>query len=336
MPSHMPWQTHGKRHGKAAHMPDTPHVDAHPAHPCASNATQAQRPFNRGASTPLGGAMAPKKQAVAANTAGSKSQRRGEALAPPPLPPDVVAIPVHVPPPAPVGVQEQPRKPQLPGADADPDVLPLMRGIIASASHDLRRHMAEDTAAFAAFADVPLHEHEPLEIKATASDRELLSYKPPWKHEAAQTSLANTGLYEASGNLFWVNPFPASAQATVCAGETPPWSAVMGMSDAFRPDDAATFKQPDATAREKRISPGHVGAPCLDVGGFDKATFKGTLQLVTGHPVIYGWYVAMREALSRGDNRWIASLVQAAVTVTLRGDVCLDARLGEVVDSLVE
>ena len=176
---------------------------------------------------------------------------------------------------------------------------------------------------YAAFADVDLHSHKPLEIRDVAGEAGLLSYKAPWNRESAKLALAGTGLYEASGNMFWMNPFPSDADMTTCAGDTPSWKSIHGAADAFRVDDKAFEMGSAGPARQNRILfPGvmAVHAPTLDV--FIGDTFPGNMQVVTGHVLIYAWYLAMFEALQGGHALWVASLFQAALTVTIRAHVC--------------
>ena len=40
----------------------------------------------------------------------------------------------------------------------------------------------------------------------------MVSYKHPWNAEIAATTLDRTGMYEASANLMWLNPFFPQAQ----------------------------------------------------------------------------------------------------------------------------
>ena len=62
-----------------------------------------------------------------------------------------------------------------------------------------------------------------------------------------------------------------------------------------------------------------VHAPTLD--DFRSGSFAGSLQVVTGHCAIYGWYVSMFEALNGQDFDWVTALWQAALTVTLHAHI---------------
>ena len=208
--------------------------------------------------------------------------------------------------PTPSATATPPRKPDLPtcpDAVCGVPVLALMRALIVYVKYELRLRIRGDkTTMYAAFADVDLHSHQPLESRAAAGEADMLSYKAPWKRESAKLALGGTGLYEASGSLFWLNPFPPDAEMSKCAGATPSWKSVHAAADAFRPDDLKAFEMgSEGPTRQKRIlfpAVMAVHAPTLD--GFLAEAFPGNVQVVTGHVLIYAWYLAMFEALQGG------------------------------------
>ena len=223
--------------------------------------------------------------------------------------------------------QGPPAKPVVPADDAEHvNVLALMRSLIKYVQYRLKDRIAEqETGAFAGFGPVDLHAHRPLDIRAQAADTDLLSYKAPWNNESARAALAGTHMYEAGGSLFWMSPFPQGDERTKIAGDTPSWSTVVATAVAFRPDDIKTFEanEVEGAARSKRILfPGvmSVHAPTLD--SFLAEAFPGNLDVLTGHAAIYAWYLAMYDALEGGHTLWMASLFQAALTVTVRAHVC--------------
>lgn len=227
------------------------------------------------------------------------------AVAPPApsVPPPVVAV-----------------KPTLPvPEDPNVDVLTVMRGVIDYVKVTLRQRLREDAALSSGFADVALNEHTPLEIKSQAAgDSDCCSYKAPWVKATAEVSLSSTGLYEASGNLFWTNPFPDDAQAQVCAGEVPGWSTVCAMADGFR----CGGQTGGTAARDRRIIfPVTMCVHASTLDAFKADSFAGSLKVVTGHAATYGWFLAMFDALGGQDCIWVAALWQAALTVTLRAHI---------------
>ena len=212
-----------------------------------------------------------------------------------------------------------PVNPELPQPEStDVDVVMVMRGVIEYVKVTLRERLRQDATLSSGFADVPLDEHAPLEIRGGSGESDLLSYKAPWVNDKAMVSLGSTGLYEGGGNLFWANPFPDDRQAQVCAGEVPGWPIVWGMAECFR----CGGQTEGTAARDRRILfPVTLCLHASTLDGFKGDSFAGSLRVVTGHAAIYGWYVAMCEALGGQDRTWVATLWQAALTVTLQAHI---------------
>ena len=222
--------------------------------------------------------------------------------------------------------QDAPAKPKMPDSstDADVDIRTLMRSVISYVKYHFKQHLRGNPSYFSGFSDVELHEHVPLAIRdAQGSDTELLSYKAPWSTELAAMSLRTTDKYEAGGNIFWINPFPASGDDEAVAGDLNSWAFVNSMADVFRDSGGASTPSKGTVAKEKRLTftvVFSVWAPNLDF--YDgRATFPGTMKLVAGHVAIWGWYVAAYEALEAGQTELLALLWQAALTATIQANV---------------
>ena len=229
-----------------------------------------------------------------------------------------------------------PTKPAVPTAEArDTDTLAAMRGIIEYVQHHLHARLASHPQFV---RTVALHEQQPLTIRAaTPAVRELMSYKHPWTPDEAAQSLALTGRYEAGGNIMWLNPFTTvvnalagsltCSEAANAAGPAPTWESVHRMADQFRvsQDPASTRVETGRVAKEKRLlfrAPVQVHAPTLDT--LTKPSFPGTLELVSGHVMLYGWYLAVFEALDAGGpaaDEWNYMLWQAGLTVSIHAQV---------------
>ena len=228
-----------------------------------------------------------------------------------------------------------PPKPELPSAEEkDTDTLDLMRAITKYVKYRLRLYLKESHPATSAFPDVELHDHMPLNIKKAGGDQELLSYKAAWDQNTAAVSFDGTMRYEAGGNIFWLHPFCASdGDEAKAAGETPSWAQVHEMANLFRLNGGnQDVEIPQGTmAKEKRMfftAPFRVHASTLDAF-VKKATFPGTLKLVTGHVILYAWYVAMCEALDAGGKAgqdWVLALWQAALTASIHAEIITDGR----------
>ena len=78
---------------------------------------------------------------------------------------------------------------------------------------------------------------------------------------ALAAALAGTNLYEAGGNIFWLNPVIGSGDEQICSGEGQSWELVHDMADPFRLNDGAGASTPctGTLAKERRQS--HLPSP---------------------------------------------------------------------------
>ena len=67
----------------------------------------------------------------------------------------------------------------------------------------------------------------------------IVSYKQPWDTDVAKRTLEQTGMYEASANLLWLNPFPLGNVAQQIAGDAPQWRTLLEAVDKFMTLEAA-------------------------------------------------------------------------------------------------
>ena len=58
----------------------------------------------------------------------------------------------------------------------------------------------------------------------------------------------------------------------------------------------------------------------------EKHSFPGTVNIVTGHAMLWGWCVAAFRALTKGDVEHIACLWQSALTASIQMHIITDAR----------
>ena len=70
----------------------------------------------------------------------------------------------------------------------------------------------------------------------------MMSHKAAWEVDVARISLTNTGMYEASANLLWLNPFLKTTAAQQIAGNPPSWSQLTEAVAMFMTKDAAHNK----------------------------------------------------------------------------------------------
>jgi hypothetical protein len=216
-----------------------------------------------------------------------------------------------------------PTEPQLPTSTSDDSSINMgnvMKCIIPYVLHHLRAALASGTQ----FADMPLHLQQPLDIKTKSQTSELVSYKDVWNTANAVTALTATAMYEAAGSLIWCNPFPASEDEEVLAGDPVLWSQVREVADRhFRHACKAPAETRGKAPAETRGSdvPRTVFPISLPVHveevGFIETQLRSTLHVVSGHVYLYGWYLAMYEALDAGSTLDVLSLWRCCLTATL-------------------
>ena len=95
------------------------------------------------------------------------------------------------------------------------------------------------------------------------------------------------------------------------AGGLPGWPDIMETMSLF----VAESDRVTTTGRIKIPGAIYVYASTLDE--VEKDVFPGTLNILVGHALYFGWHVSMFKALTSGNDAWNASLWQAALTVTM-------------------
>jgi hypothetical protein len=152
----------------------------------------------------------------------------------------------------------------------------------------------------------------PLTISSTG---EASSYKHPWDVGSAKESLAASGLYEAAGSIFWCSVRrPADS-------DDPPAT----MAEVKRCANQFVLAALGAGSPDRITFPVVVPITMHEIGEADRTAFDGTLQVLTGHAFLYGWWYAIHEALAstQGNDapddaaKRVKQLMECARTVTL-------------------
>ena len=134
---------------------------------------------------------------------------------------------------APRGDGAQPPFPTIIEGNDPRNVLSNMRSIIPWVRYHSKQHVRSIPELSRQFADVDLHQHQPLDIKTISETtlNELKSFKHPWCREKAKHALEGTSLYEASASIWWCDPLPpvAGDMATIAAA-TATWQEILDMA----------------------------------------------------------------------------------------------------------
>ncbi|CAK0824327.1 unnamed protein product [Prorocentrum cordatum] len=274
----------------------------------------------------LGGAPPAKVAKAAApagaSTPGPKGSRPEKPSAP------AAQIPRQVPPGAPA-VVEAPPLPELPvGAGAancsEEKTQTLMRAVVAYNRYHVRRVPRGDSRWFTGWLDRPVHERQPIAIRRPDSEHDLLTYFSPWKRAEAIISFNGTGTYKGGGNVFWLDPFVGSSgKMRPVAGGPPLYPACLDAAEQHalgRILQKGLARGAASAAHEARIKFSHVFTTfSWDLGSYDADHFDSSLPLVCGHVALWGFHIALLQALGRGDAASVAVLVQASLCAPIEG-----------------
>jgi len=204
---------------------------------------------------------------------------------------------------------------------APEEVYRLMNAIGSKVIKDLPRFFAQSSATHREFATVAyknaqdLHMHDPLAAQALSSDT------ASWNGAEAAISLRKLGLYEASANITWLNPFTEDELAQKVSGDPPKWSDIVLLADAFMTmagDQGKTLAAAQSPGGVKRlIFP--VVVP-VHLSRVDAAKVRGS----AGMPVVFGgvfgfaWYMGVYRAMTKCDVPLVASLWQMGLTTSVQ------------------
>ena len=151
---------------------------------------------------------------------------------------------------------------------------------------------------------------EPLVI---AGAQGLQSFKEAWVPKNALASCRSVGMYEAGGNLLWIDP-EVAVGSTEIPSEDPAWHAVCRMAQAL--------SEPTVFENGKKRIRLTVTLSCARRAGLvgmsgESYPSGGALVLLGGHGVLWSWYVAMAQALKNGETDLVKMLYECALTTTL-------------------
>ena len=206
----------------------------------------------------------------------------------------------------------------------------------------LRQELPAALAKFGIHAaEMKVEEASPLKIKAADADAEqavagdssaLSSYKESWSPVNCQGAIKKTGMYEAGGNLTWLDLGFVGEMAALLHAE-PAWGTVLRYQKQYfsrsacasmsaTPADAA----PAAEASVGLSTPARLDRlvfPCTmsaysDDDAQDWSKMPTSLRLLGGQAIVFAWYVAAGRAMQQDDDVLLKLLWQAALTCTIR------------------
>ena len=111
---------------------------------------------------------------------------------------------------------------------------PYMMGLIAWTADALGKFLAQHVDKFGELPAGGIYAVAPLAIQDEKEDR-LMSFKEPWKVEQCQKALSTTDMYEAAGNICWLQPIAATETEEILAGDPPSMADVNEAAENFFP-----------------------------------------------------------------------------------------------------
>ena len=156
----------------------------------------------------------------------------------------------------------------------------------------------------------------PLKIEKESKTSKLSNFKETWTPANCASSIATTGLYEAGGSLFWLDPGFVGGHVPLLH-QAPQWSVVAKYTQEFFSRTACGAAEEGESGLGRLLFPCVVEAYECDAGR-DWSKMPRSLKLLAGQPMLFAWYLAAARALQRSDDALLTVLWQAALTCTVR------------------
>lgn len=186
----------------------------------------------------------------------------------------------------------------------------VMKKIIPWVIERMHEELADSVPEIGKLKDVTAA--APLKI----ADTKVTSFKETWNPANCHLSCSQSGIYEAGGSLFWMDP---ELNDFHLPAEEPSWSWVFEAASshfiAFLHKDNLRILFP------------------VPLRGFLKRNtmfaktempHAGSLTPLTGHAFIYAWYAAAFMAMEKNDKARLVQLYECALTVTITMFVDVD------------
>ena len=166
-----------------------------------------------------------------------------------------------------------------------------------------------------------LADSPPLEISAGAQ-KSLKNFREPWNMQSCLESLNSTQIYEASGNVFWLDVLGTKFGDLELHDADVTWRRLLDDGAALWSDEAFLSSCDEAQYR-RFIFPGYLPAVLANPSHVESTLKSGAchfsrLCVLGGHSIIYSWYQALADALAGGVDSRVWKLYEAGMTATIR------------------
>ena len=169
-----------------------------------------------------------------------------------------------------------------------------------------------------------LAEAPPFQISQDAK-KAFKNFREPWQMSSCLNALTSTQLYEASGNVFWLDVLGSKFGEHDLADAEVTWHRLHDAA-AIWSEEAFVSSCEDPHYR-RFVFPGYLPAALANTSHIEamvksQACHFKALCVLGGHAIIYAWYVALADAFQAGltaakDLR-IWKLYEAGMTATIR------------------
>ena len=191
-----------------------------------------------------------------------------------------------------------------------------MEALVPSVQEDLTAFLKKrDTGFTGTLADSP-----PLEISAGAQ-KSLKNFREPWNMQSCLESLNSTQIYEASGNVFWLDVLGTKFGDLELHDADVTWRRLLDGAALW--SEEAFLSSCDEAQYRRFIFPGYLLAVLANTSHVESTLKSGAchfsrLCVLGGHSIIYSWYQALADALAGGVDSRVWKLYEAGMTATIR------------------
>ncbi len=182
--------------------------------------------------------------------------------------------------------------PALPQSGADTAAWPIMRDVVVWCLANLSARFFVPAKLS---ADAP-HLHAPLRISTAEKESSISSYQEPWDTVQCKHAVRTTGFYQAAANITWLNP---SLMDLALPVDDPSFDSVVGFAD--RCFSVEALAAGSSTTRKRLLFPVVLEAYVQSVQELSADTFRQSLQVLGGHSLLFGWWLAVFRSLSAAD-----------------------------------
>ena len=167
----------------------------------------------------------------------------------------------------------------------------------------------------------------PSQIQGPGAEGSICNFKEIWNPANAVRSIGSTGMYEAGGNLTWLDPVLCGVPDV--ARSEPAWALVIQYASQYFSPAVAI---PDASGK---LGLGRLVFPFSPIEAYVKdidnmftggapekgKTMPEKLVLLTGHAMLYAWWLATARDVPAKDRGHVTRLWECARTCTIRASV---------------